>query len=283
MIETDFLQHLNRLNLILNKKVNSNYIGQRSSMHAGQGLLFKDRRMYAAGDDYKKIDWRVYARTDDLHIKRFEEERNLTVHIIIDFSGSMNFGKNSVKKYEYAAMLGIGFAYMALKNNERFVLSTFADTLERFQPRRGKKQLVAIIDYLKKKKPQGKSKFEDSLKNYAKTITSKSLIVVISDFFYDLSEIKRALGGFKNHQIKLIQILDEVEKSMNMQGEFNLKDLETKRLMKTFLNTLTRKTYLTKLQQHTKELDYTANQMGATFHSVTTETPIFDSFFEVLQ
>ena len=283
MIETEFLAHLQRMSLIINKRVTSNYAGQRESIHTGQGLLFKDHGLYTPGDDYKKIDWKVYGRTDKLHIKRYEAERNLTVHIILDYSGSMNYGNKDVKKYEYASMLGIGFAYMAMKNNERFVLSTFAEKLERFTPKRGKKQLVAILDYLRTKKPEGKSKFEQSLQNYAKTIKTRSLIVVISDFLYDLEEIKRSLFGFKNHEIILIQVLDEVETTMKLKGEFKLKDLETKTFMKASLNPFARKNYLDKLQEHNKRIKHLANQMGATFYSVTTDKPIFNTFFEVLQ
>lgn len=283
MIETDFLRHLKRLSLIINKRVTSNYVGERESIHAGHGLLFKDHRIYTPGDDYKKIDWRVYGRTDKLHIKRFEEERNLTVHVIIDFSGSMNFGNKEIKKYEYAAMLGIGFAYMAMKNNERFVVSTFSDKLERFKPGRGKRQLVSILDYLRKKKPEGVSKFENSLKHYAKTIDSRSLVVVISDFLYDVDEIKRSLFGFKNQEIKLIQVLDEVEKNMNLKGEFKLRDLETKDLLKTFISPFLRKNYLSQLEEHNKKIKRLTEQTSTKFYTVSTDTPIFDTFFEVLR
>jgi len=283
MIETDFLNHLNKLSLIINKRVTSNYAGQRESIYGGHGLLFRDHGIYTPGDDFKKIDWKVYGRTDKLHIKRYEEERNLTVHIILDFSGSMNFGNDEMKKYEYASMLGIGFAYMALKNNERFVLSTFAEKLERFKPRKGRKQLVAILDYLKNKKPKGKSAFKASLKNYAKTITSRSLIVIVSDFCYNIEEIRKSLGGFKNHEVKLIQVLDEMEKNMTLKGHFKLKDSETKNFVQTILNPFTRKKYLSKLADHNKQINYLAGQVGATFHSVTTDTPIFDSFFKVLR
>lgn len=283
MIESDFLRHLKRMSLLITKRVTSNYAGQRGSVFTGQGTLFKDHGLYAPGEDYKKIDWKVYARTDKMHIKRYEAERNLTVHVILDFSGSMAYGNTDMKKYEYASMLGIGFAYMALRNNERFVLSTFAEELERFKPQRGKKQLVAILDYLRAKKPQGISRFELSLRNYAKTIRSKSLIVIISDFLYDPEEIRRSLVGFKNHDIKLIQVLDEVEKQMTLKGEFKLKDMETKTFMKTSLSPFARKNYLAKLEDHAKYLKHIAGQIGATFYSITTEKPIFDTFFEVLQ
>lgn len=283
MIETDFLHHLHRLSLIINKRVASNYIGQRGSIHTGQGLIFKDHRMYAPGDDFRAIDWKVYGRTDRLHIKRREEERNLTVHVIIDFSGSMNFGSRAMKKYEYASMLGIGFSYMALKNNERFVLSTFSDKLERFKAKRGKRQLVAILDYLRTKKPEGESQFEASLQQYSKFVDSRSMIVIISDFLYEPEQVKRALFGFKNNDIKLIQVLDEIEMNMDLTGEFQLKDSETHSTLRTHISPFLRKNYLSKLQDHNLRLKRLAESLGATFHTCCIEDNIFDSMFKILR
>ena len=91
MISTEFLDQLDRFHLVVKKRVTSNYIGPRRSIATGRGLTFKDHRIYSPGDDIRLIDWKVFARTDDLHIKTFEEERNLTVHIIMDSSASMGF------------------------------------------------------------------------------------------------------------------------------------------------------------------------------------------------
>src|SRR3989338_6692961 len=122
MINTDFLNQLDRFHLVIKKRVTSNYIGPRRSVALGRGLTFKEHREYAPGDDIRLIDWKVFARTDDLHIKTFEEERNLTVHVIMDSSASMGFGK-PVSKFDYAAMLGVGFAYLAMRDNEKFQIS----------------------------------------------------------------------------------------------------------------------------------------------------------------
>ena len=282
MLEADFLKHLDRLSVIIQKRVASNYMGERESFYFGRGGSFLDHRIYAAGDDIRDIDWRVYARTDKLHVKQYEEDRGLTLHIVIDFSASMNFGKN-IKKYEYASMLGIGYAYLAWKNNERFVLSTFSDKLKLFMPRKGRKQMVEILDYLRSKKAGGKSNFKDSLESYAKSIGSRSLIVVISDFLYDLDEIKEILFRFRKSDIVLIQVLDETEKELKLKGAFKLKDIESKGLMKTFISDKTRKKYLEALEEHKKKIDWMAVGVGAKFYSVNTGVPIFDSLYEILR
>ena len=127
--------------LVINKKITSSFVGERRSESAGSGLIFKDHSPYVFGDDFKHIDWKVYAKTDKLFVKRYEEDRNLTVHIVIDFSGSMDFG-SKVKKFEYASMIGLGFAHIALRNNEKFVLTTFDDKLDFF---RAKKPLELAV------------------------------------------------------------------------------------------------------------------------------------------
>ena len=93
MIDTSFLEQLTRFNLVINKRVTSNLTGPRRSVAAGRGLTFKDYRIYAPGDDFRSIDWKVFARTDDMFIKTFEEELSLVVHIIVDLSKSMDFGR----------------------------------------------------------------------------------------------------------------------------------------------------------------------------------------------
>lgn len=283
MIETDFLKHLNRLSIIINKRVTSNFAGERPSIHTGQGLLFKDHGIYTPGEDFRRIDWKLFARTDKLHIRRFEEDKSLVVHVLIDCSGSMNYGSQTYKKFDYASMIGIGFAYMAMRRNEKFVLSTFSDRFELFSPKRGRRQLIATLDYLRNKKAEGMSKFEEALSGYSKCIKHKSLIVIISDFLYDPEDVKRVLYRFKNHTIKLVQVLDPLEVHLNLRGEFKLKDMETKGFMRTFISPFLKQHYMEKLQDHTSRLRWIANSLNAGFVSVSTDAPIYDAFYQILQ
>src|SRR3989338_4219751 len=131
MIDLNFVKQLDQFSLIVNKRITSRYVGERKSMFVGHGLIFQEYRQYCPGDDFRKIDWKVFARSDRLYIKRFEEDRNLVIHIIVDFSGSMDYGTGKYKKYEYASMLALGFGYLASNNNEKFLLSTFDNKLER--------------------------------------------------------------------------------------------------------------------------------------------------------
>jgi len=283
MIELDFLHHLDKLSLIINKRITSDYAGENKSEYTGRGLVFKDYVIYAPGDDFRGVDWKVYARSEKLFSKRYEEERNLTVHIIVDFSGSMGFGSGRVKKSDYASMAALGFIYMAMKNNERFVLSTFSDKLESFKPKRGRKQLAIMMDYLNAKTPQGLSKFEESLVKYKNLVTTKSFVVIISDFLYDTEEIKRILHRYRKHEIRLVQVLDPMETKLDLDGDYKFKDSETKDVMRTFVSPYLRRTYLQKLDEHKAKISQACDEVGARFYSFSTDYPIFDAFYQILQ
>jgi uncharacterized protein (DUF58 family) len=282
MIDTSFLHKLDRLSLIITKRVTSNYVGERASVYTGHGLIFKDYAMYAPGEDFRKIDWKVFGRTDKLFVKRQEEERNLVVHVIIDFSGSMGFSSKKVSKADYAGMLGLGFAYLAMKNNEKFVVSTFSDQLDLFRARKGKGQLAHIVKELNEKKAKGESKFEVSLTKYKKLIKSKSFVVIISDFLYPVDEIRRVLQRFKDHNTRLIQVLDPVEKELELEGDFKLVDMESRGMLRTFISPFLRKSYRQSLSEHQANIEKVCGEVGAKFFVFSTDTPIFDAFYKVL-
>lgn len=281
MIKTDFLRQLDRFSLIINKRITSNYIGDRESRDTGRGLIFRDHTIYEPGEDFRSVDWKVYGRTDKLFVKRYEEERNLTVHVVVDFSASMGFGTHTTKA-EFAGMLGVGFAYLAMKNNERFVLSTFSDGLEVFKARRGRAQLASMLDYLNKKKPKGVSNLDASLANYKKMIDSRSYVVIISDFLYPVEEIERALFRFKHHEVVLIQVLDEMERDLKLEGDFRLQDLETDEEMRTYINPFGRKQYHEMLEKHIAEIKRACDAVGAKFYSANTGQNVFDVFYDIL-
>ncbi len=282
MIDTSFLSQLDRFSLIVYKRVTSNYIGSRKSMSLGRGLVFKENRMYAPGDDIRAIDWKVYARTDNLYVKTYEEERNLTVHIVVDHSASMDFGKPIIK-FDYASMLGVGFAYLTMKNNEKCQFSTFSDDLKVFQPKKGMSQLVTMIDYLNSMKTQGQSKIKDSMQQYKKFIGSKSMLVLISDFLMPTKEIDEALYFLGGNEVKVIQVLDNVEKDLNLQGDFKLKDSETGARMHTYVSPRLRIEHNQMMEEHTMKIEKTCNELGFRFYSITTNTPIFDAFYQILR
>jgi len=282
MIDTSFLDHLKKFSLIVNKRVTSIYTGEKLSTAAGRGISFKDHRIYAFGDDFRSIDWKVFARTDDLYIKNYEEERNLNVHILVDYSASMNFG-SPISKFDYAAMIGVGFAYLAMKDNEKFQFATFSDKLDFFQSRKGMHQLAAMVTHLNSLKVEGKTDFLHTLTSYKRMIGSRSLIIIISDLLFDPEEVKNALLSLGKHDIKLIQVLDKQEKNLKLEGDFRLKDSESKDILKTFISPRLIRNYNKMLDSHTAKIKDLCTNLGVHFYQVTSDTPIFETFYELLK
>lgn len=282
MINTDFLDQLDRFHLVVKKRVTSSYMGPRKSLATGRGLTFKEHRIYSPGDDIRLIDWKVFARTDDLYIKTFEEERNLTAHIIMDSSASMGFGK-PISKFDYAAMLGVGFAYLAMRDNEKFQFSTFSESLDVFQSRRGMSHIASMVFHLNNTKTQGFSKILNAMIQYKKIVGSRSMLVLLSDFLVDIDEVVETLYNLGDHEIKVIQVLDPIEKALKYSGDFKLIDSETNSMLRTYISPRLRVQYQQMLDNHAAKIEDTCNKLGIHFFQLTTDTPIFDAFYRVLE
>ncbi|MBT5021188.1 DUF58 domain-containing protein [Candidatus Woesearchaeota archaeon] len=281
MIELDFLRQLDKFRMILKKRIHSNYSGSRQSKKFGSGLVFYDYRKYDPGDDFRAIDWKIYAKTGNLFIKRFEEERNMRVHVILDASASMDYGEKT-KKFDYASKIGLGFSYMALKNNERFEVSTFSDELNVFRAHKGMSKLVSSLYTLGKIKLKGHSNFADSIEQYKSVIKTKSMIVIISDFLFDIEELKRVLPRFKKSEVILVQILDKDEIQPLLEGDVLLIDSETQAKYRTFISHRFKENYSKELMNHIHQVKELCESLNLKFVSVSTDTPIFDAFYEIL-
>lgn len=282
-IDISFLPQLNRLSLLVKKRITSSMAGSRPSIAKGRGLTITDYRQYVKGDDLRFLDWKLYARTEKDYIKLFEEDRSLTVHIILDRSTSMDFG-NKVTKFEYGAMLGLAYAYLAMRNNDKFVFSTFAEDLTFLRPRKGVSQLASIVDSLKQVKAKGDSRFEYSMRRYKELIHSRSLVIVISDFLIGAEEIRKGLMRLGNkNEIKIIQVLDRDEVDLKIEGDVNLHDSESNTILRTYISKKLRQTYQGKLNEHTKQLHDICDKAGAHFYQVVTDIDIFENFYRIIR
>ncbi len=281
-IDTKFLHLLNRFSLIIRKRVTSNYSGSRRSIAFGHGLTIKDYRDYVRGDDLRLLDWKIMARTNKLYIRQYEEDRTLTVHIILDYSASMNFG-DKMTKFDYGAMIGSGFAYLTLMDNDKFAFNTFSSDMNTIKPRRGISQLASVIDKINALEVKGISRFDESMAKYRKNVKGRSLIIVISDFLFDIEEIKTGLLRLGKHQMNVIQVLDRAEKELKMEGDLKLYDSESKQVLRTFVSKRMQEKYQQQLNNHSAAINDICTTMNAKFNQVTTDEEIFDVFYKILR
>ncbi len=282
MIDISFLKELDRFNIVLKRRVLSKYQGERESHAQGQGLVFSDYKDYVPGDDFRNIDWKVYARTNKFYVKQFEEERNMTVHVVVDASASMDYGKR-ITKFNYASMIGLGFAYMALRNNEKFNFSTFAESLNYLKAKKGMNQLMNILGSLEKLDVKGRSELRKSFDEYKKYLRSKSFIVIISDFLYELEQIREVLSRFTKQEVLVVQVLDPEERRLAMYGDVILEDSELHTKLRTFISHRLIRNYRDKIEHHIHAIKDLCEHLGHDFISITTDNSIFDTFYAALK
>ncbi|VVB50492.1 Uncharacterised protein [uncultured archaeon] len=278
MIDTSFFKELDRFSFMVRKRVSTAYSGSRRSILKGRGMEPVSYREYTQGDDFKTIDWKVYGRTEKLYVKEFEEEKSLTTHILLDTSKSMDFRN----KFEYAAMMALGFAYLVTKDNEKFAVATFGEEINITKPKRGRKYLSLTIDLLNSTQLLGKTRFDYCMEKYASVIRSRSLVFIISDFMTDIEAVRNSIFRLGDNELVLIQVLDPLEKSLDLGGEAKLIDLETDAKMDIYTSPRLRAEYQKRLNDHIAKIKETCITVGADFHTVTTDKPVFDSIFEVV-
>ena len=143
-------------------------------------------------------------------------------------------------------------------------------------------QLASMIDYLNNLKTKGSSNLLEAVVHYKRLIGSKSMIVLTSDFLFDTDEIKEAIIRLGKHQIKVIQVLDPVEKDLSLNGDFNLRDSETDAVMRTFIGQNLKSRYQKLLNDHSAKIQEACDSLGVEFIQVTTDVPVFENFYKIL-
>ena len=198
--------------------------GAHRSPYFGSSAEFAQHRAYSQGDDTRRVDWRVFARTDRVHVKQFEEETNLPIVFVVDASESMGFGSIKVPhqhgadakwtKFDCATAAAATLSYLGLKQQDSIGLAVFDKTLEKYlRPATSSNQWKLLIESLVLTPRREKTDTGKVLEQVAQKITHRSLIFLISDFFDNPEHIKRGLRmlRYRKHEVVAIQVLDPQE------------------------------------------------------------------------
>ncbi len=202
--------------------------GEYQSTFKGRGMAFSEVRQYQFGDDVRAIDWNVTARYNDTFIKEFEEERELTMMLIIDISGSNFFGSDSLFKNEYVTELAATLAFSATKNNDKVGLILFSDNVELYiPPKKGKSHVLRIIrELLEFKSESKKTNINIPLKFVSNILKNRSIAFIISDFIS--KDYSNSLKIFSSkHDVTGIRIYDKTEEIIPNLGVIDITDNET--------------------------------------------------------
>ncbi|NPV61611.1 MAG: DUF58 domain-containing protein [Methanotrichaceae archaeon] len=277
-MDTEFFKELERFSLLVKKRVSTAYTGAHRSLRFGHGISPVGYREYRKGDDFKLVDWKVYGRTERLYIREHEEERSLVVHILLDASGSMNYGG----KFGYASQIAAGFGYLATLENEKYSVSLFCNRLHPGEPRRGRRYLFQTIGELDEINPRGSTNPRQVADQFETLVRSTSLVIVISDFLADTEEVLSSIYRLGGHDLVMIQVLAPDEALLNFRGDVKFVDMETRLPVVTRVTEDERRDYLAKMEEHNSRIVAACNQVGADFFSFKTDKPIFEAFSEML-
>ncbi len=230
MIPKEVLKKIRKIQITTSRMVTDLFAGQYHSVFKGKGMEFDEVREYMPGDDIQSIDWNVTARTGLPHIKKFVEERELTVMILLDASMSCKFGSSQQLKSQIAAELSSVLAFSATQNNDKVGLIVFTDRIEKFvPPHKGLKHVLRVIREALYFKPEGKgTDISLALEYLNRIIKRKAITFLISDFFDD--DFKKRLSVTnKRHDVIAVTITDPREVDMPDVGLIKLNDAESSR------------------------------------------------------
>ncbi len=228
MISKEILKKVKRIEITTRGMVNDVFSGEYHSIFKGRGMEFSEVREYQIGDDIRTIDWNVTARYGHPYVKVFEEERELTVMLLVDASSSGEFGTYERMKGEIAVEICALLAFSAIKNNDKVGLIIFTDKVEKFvPPRKGKTHVLRVLRELLYFEPEDKQTDIDAALEYlSRVIRRRSTAFLVSDFLS--KDYNRALRiANKKHDIVAIHIVDPRELELPNVGYIELEDAET--------------------------------------------------------
>jgi uncharacterized protein (DUF58 family) len=264
--------------------------GAHRSPYQGFSVEFAQHRPYVAGDDLRHLDWKVYGRTDKLHLKQYQQETNLDLVILVDASGSMNYGSRSFEdasgagrkaspdgrpywsKYDHATAVAAAMSYICLRQGDRVGLVVFADEVLRLVRQSSAqgtwRQIVGALSAQAVQRPTDLPRVIDRV--MAK-LTNRCLFVLISDLFADPEQIRAALSRikFRGHDLIMVEVLDKAEREFDLRGEAPFVGLEGEPLLRVDPRAI-RQAYLEAMNNHLEAVERSARGFGFDYMVVST-------------
>lgn len=225
----ELLKKVRKIEIKTKRLSNHIFSGEYHSSFKGRGMTFSEVRQYQYGDDIRNIDWNVTARYNEAHVKVFEEERELTMVLMVDISGSESFGSKNQFKKDIVTEIAATMAFSATQNNDKIGLILFSDTVELYiPPKKGRSHVLRIIRELIEFEPKSKkTDIAQALKFLSGTQKKKAIIFMISDFMSDASYEHTLKIASKKHDITGVRVYDMREEKIPNLGMVSMLDAET--------------------------------------------------------
>ena len=230
----ELMKKIRRIEIRTRHLVQDLFAGNYLSVFKGRGIEFDQVRKYEMGDDVRSVDWNVTARMGDLYVKRFVEERELTMLLVVDMSASNDFGTQGQFKRDAAIEMVAMLAFSAVRNNDKVGLLLFTDHIEKFiPPRKGRKHILRLLRELLGFQPRGRgTNINLALEHVNRMLKRRGIVVLVSDFQNDADSYRKNLDVLsKRHDLIAIDLRDPMESEIANVGLLALQDAETGELL----------------------------------------------------
>ncbi len=228
-LDSQVLSRLANVPLFSRRPMQGSVSGRHPSPHRGSSVEFAEYRKYVPGDDLRRLDWRVFGRSDRFYVKEFEADTNLRCCFVLDTSGSMGFGSGGVTKIEYARKLAGSLGYLAVQQGDAVGVSCVAQGVVRsLPPTRNPAHLPAFFDLLEQATPAGETQLATVLHELAETIRQRALVVIVSDLFVEPELLRGCFQHlrFRKHDVAAFHLLDALEVSFDFRRPMRFLDME---------------------------------------------------------
>ncbi len=273
MTSEELLQKVRKIEIKTRSLSRNIFAGEYHSQYKGRGMAFSEVREYQPGDDVRMIDWNVTARFNRPYIKVFEEERELTVMLLVDVSGSRNFGTITQTKRDMIAEVAATLAFSTIENNDKVGVIFFSDKIEKYIPaKKGKTHVLHIIRELLSFEPESTgTNIAQALEYFAAAQKRRSTAFLISDFIGQTNIEKPLLIAGNRHDISAIQIYDRRDTELPDIGLMKVKDAETQeRIWIDTSSPLVRNNYAQRWLTEQQQLEHIFTKTGTNNISIST-------------
>ncbi|GIW75006.1 MAG: hypothetical protein KatS3mg104_0069 [Phycisphaerae bacterium] len=277
LLDPGYVEALDHLAISARRVVEGTTTGLHRSPIKGASVEFRQHRVYVPGDDPRRIDWRVLARSDRVFVKEYDEETNLKATLFLDASGSMGYGKPS--KWEYAKRLLAGLSYLMLSQTESAGLVVASASRDVFlAPSSVPGQLSRIVDLLDQARPQGPTVLDQTILRVSDRMGKRSLVVVVSDFFIPPDRMRQGLARLNHdrHEIVLVRVLHPDEESFPFRSWLRFVGLEGEKA-RLVEGPLVRQTYLDRFKTHQRQLKELSARFRADLLTCRVDLPLIQA------
>ncbi|MEX2287322.1 MAG: DUF58 domain-containing protein [Planctomycetaceae bacterium] len=280
LLDPEVLSRVGHLDILSRTVVDGLLSGKHRSVQRGGTFEFAEHRAYSAGDELRLIDWRIYAKRDRYYVKQYDEEINLQATMVVDASGSMDFGMSTVSKLEYAKCACACLSRLMLRQRDAVGLSCFSGSGNQYIPPRSRaSHLHSILETLRTIKPRGDVSLAKTLLGLGPRLKRRGMVVVFSDCFGDLKQLIKALHllRLRGHEVILFHVLAPEELTFSFSNASRFECLETAGLRLDLEPGSVRQQYLARLNEFLTNLTAECTRIRCEYFRLTTGQSLADT------